>query len=524
MRELDTTSPQADNHSWSRRATVLLEVTLVFCVFAIRGGGGIPSGGEAHYLARAKHLWNPQWCPFDSFCNSPDAHLFFDSTFGALTLLLPLPAVALYGRILTWGLLAWAWQRMGRAMVDVPFVSVLSAAIFIILNYSCHLAGEWVVGGVEAKCFAYIFVFLAIEAMARNRWNWAWLLLGMASAFHVLVGGWTAIAAACAYLLGGPGWPPLRATLPGLLCGGLLALIGLVPALALTWHADAATVAEANQISVFERLPHHLWPQSFSSAAIGRHLPVLVAWLLLFCLVRPVESQRALRRIVNCSLVFSVLGWLIGVALDSHPEVAARLLRYYWFRLADVMLPIGVAMLGVSSMVQLYHARPRWGMIWGAAVTLATTLFVTAMIFGGPRTRSSADVGLEHLDDWRKTCAWIADNTPADAVFLTPRLAQTFHWYAQRAEVVSRKNCPQDAAGIVEWWRRLQRIYRGPTHWANSVNELGTQHVLEVGQLYRADFAVTLDDPSLDLPVVGPLGSRYVVYRLPRAEPDKNPP
>ena len=41
-----------------------------------------------------------------------------------------------------------------------------------------HMAGEWVIGGVEAKGFAYVLVFLGLEAVVRNRWNRAWLLLG----------------------------------------------------------------------------------------------------------------------------------------------------------------------------------------------------------------------------------------------------------------------------------------------------------------------------------------------------------
>ena len=69
------------------------------------------------------------------------------------------------------------------------------------------MAGEWVIGGVEAKGFAYVLVFLGLEALAANRWNRVWLLLGAASAFHVLVGGWAAVAAGLAWLLTGSDRP-----------------------------------------------------------------------------------------------------------------------------------------------------------------------------------------------------------------------------------------------------------------------------------------------------------------------------
>ena len=58
------------------------------------------------------------------------------------------------------------------------------------------MAGEWMIGGLEAKGLAYVFVLLALGALARGRWRAVWPLLGAASAFHVLVGGWSVVAAA----------------------------------------------------------------------------------------------------------------------------------------------------------------------------------------------------------------------------------------------------------------------------------------------------------------------------------------
>ena len=67
--------------------------------------------------------------------------------------------------------------------------------LFVGLMDRCQMAGEWVVGGVEAKGIAYVLVFLGLDSLVRDRWNRALLLFGAAAAFHVLVGGWTAVAA-----------------------------------------------------------------------------------------------------------------------------------------------------------------------------------------------------------------------------------------------------------------------------------------------------------------------------------------
>ena len=61
--------------------------------------------------------------------------------------------------------------------------------------------------------------------------------------------------------------------------------------------------------------------------------------------------------------------------------------------------------------------------------------------------------------NWVKTCDWIRDNTPPDALFVTPLNQQTFKWYAQRSEVASRKDMPQDAKSILPWLERLSVLF-----------------------------------------------------------------
>ena len=74
-------------------------------------------------------------------------------------------------------------------MMAKAWLAVLTAELFVLLTEQTHMAGEWIIGGVEAKGFAYVLVFLGLEAMVRDRWNRAWLLWGAASLLHVVVGG-----------------------------------------------------------------------------------------------------------------------------------------------------------------------------------------------------------------------------------------------------------------------------------------------------------------------------------------------
>jgi hypothetical protein len=129
-----------------------------------------------------------------------------------------------------------------------------------------------------------------------------------------------------------------------------------------------------------------------------------------------------------------------------------------------------------------------------------------------------------NLAAWREMCQWIAEETPADAVFLTPRLDQTFRWYAARAQVVSRKDIPQDAPGIVEWWRRNVRIYQAnagtlEARWRTSLAELGARELEALGRQFGASYVITTAEPPLALARVGPRNASYAIYRLKPAEP-----
>src|SRR5207249_274575 len=163
------------------------EVVWIFLIFFLFAGSLPPDVGESHYLVKAKHYWQPSWCAGDLFVESRDAHAAFYWTLGWLTQFCSLVATAWIGRVVIWLLLAWSWQRLSWSVLPRPLVSLLSVGLMLFFLKHCNLAGEWIVGGVEAKGLAYVLVFLALEAIVRDRWRAALILAGAAAACHVLV-------------------------------------------------------------------------------------------------------------------------------------------------------------------------------------------------------------------------------------------------------------------------------------------------------------------------------------------------
>jgi len=510
------------HHEHQPLAQRFAEVALIVVVFFAFFGDPPPHVNEAHYLGRLKHFWNPQWCAGDLFFQSNDAQLVFVWLFGWVTRFLSLSATAWVGRIVAWAFVAWAWQRLSWRLVPVRLASVLSAAVFVTLNNHCQLAGEWVVGGVEAKSFAYGFVLLALRDVIDRRWNRAWLLLGAAAAFHPIVGGWSTVLCCGLWLLNDRRSVSLLSMSPGFVGGGLLALVGVVPAVMLTWNEPPDSVAEASRIYVFERLPHHLAILSLPRMEVAQRLTL--HGLLLFAMgvlghfMRKSDSMRRIVQFAWGAALIAAVGVVIELVFWNQPLVAARLLRYYWFRMTDFGAPMAVAFLLTALLVIGMKQRRAWA-AWALAATLIVvgSDLVRAVVVRIQNPVPPADVKIVDYDAWGEACEWVSKNTPADAMFLTPRLNHTFKWLAGRPEVVNRKDIPQDARSIVEWQRRIKDIYYlevgGIEQPLDSIGLLGTEQVRELAQRYGAQYVLMDRGQLLQLPQVFK-NEEYVVYRI----------
>lgn len=348
--------------------TNFLEIALIFLLFFLYGAYAVPDTNEAHYLGKAAHFWNPDYVQNDFFLNSPDAHGVFYWTFGWLTLFLPMNAVAWVGRILTWFGLAWGWVWMVRPLFSRFGLAFLSAGLFLFLSQNCSFAGEWVIGGVEAKGFAFILIFFALGAVIRNHWNTALILFGFSAMFHVLVGGWCLVALGIAWLilkdyerslkksespedLAKCFLPTFYSILPGLILAGLLTLPALVPAIQLNQNVSPEVARNAAKLYVYERLPHHLLLSSIAQKTPQKLLYfgiLLLIWHYLIARPRYSNGEMTFRTFIYASFLIGLCGWGINLCMNAAPDLTASLLRYYWFRTVDVMIPLGAAVLCVE--------------------------------------------------------------------------------------------------------------------------------------------------------------------------------
>ncbi|KAA5547318.1 hypothetical protein FYK55_00105 [Roseiconus nitratireducens] len=528
-------------------------------VFFLYAGDPVPAVNEAHYLVKAKNFWDPAWCSNDLLAASGKAHVTYYVTFGWLTRFCSLATTAWIGRLVGWALIALGLQRCCRALRLPRFYSLGVAVLWIAGVEYGNLAGEWVIGGIEAKVPAYGLVLIGMSEVMRRHWSRAWVWFGAASAFHVLTGGWAVVAAIFSFLVC-ERWlrpkevPPKPFFTWGLWVGGALSLLGLAPAILLTMSATPAESVLAAKIYTYVRLRHHLLPSDFPWSWYLRH-GVLVGMLLVWMGAdRKLLARRPAEWMALGAVLIAGGGLLVGTLQPTHPDLTARLLRYYWFRLTDALVPLVVAFIvmqklagvkgspvGAEAVVPDRAAKTGGGGRTPVAVgAAALTLLFGLGLFGWsslqrvrlglpPSTshrllgiHPEAGIAEQHRShaDWVAVCDWVRVAMPEDEVFLTPRHQQTFKWYAERAEVVNWKEVPQDAVALLEWRRRFEEIF--PERLGTTRVSIQYTILREIRQRYGARFMVVdrrVTGQQLPLVKVYPVGSQtnatYAVYELP---------
>jgi len=493
----------ADPPRTSRRAFAAAVVCAGISFFAFGAiRAPVPAVNEPHYLAKARHYWNPDWCRGDFFLDSANAHLVFYQTFGWPTQWLSLEQTAWLGRAVAALILAIGWCRWAGSLLPGRWTGVWSAWVFLLAAACGNLSGEWIAGGVESKVVAYGLLFWGLAFGWERSWKRAALCAGLAISFHPVVGMWGLIA-----FVGGEKWawlmrrfaPQSTAAMPAtpgpiaaLSLASLIliaaALPGLVPALSLVGNSSFA----ADYIQIYYRLDHHLDPMQFPVPAYVAYALLLAFW----CIGRRWCSFAARERLFSYFVLTTVAVAVVGLAVGYYtgaPEdlpwlpLRMKFLKLYPFRMCDTLIPMAAAITAVglvTARAKPVHdagqhvcatrtARP-W-VLFGSAILAALLL--------PAQDRNASRLEPQRLADWLDACRWISRNTPEGTTFLTPTQASwAFKWYAERAEFVSFKDCPQDAAGIVEWNNRLVAIrdwaqgeYRDG-YDAKALGELWTRH------------------------------------------------
>lgn len=555
------------------------------------------ASNEADVLPLARQYADPNWIPGDWYLNLPPGYrVLFQTLFGRLIVSGGFLATSIAGRLICYTLVASGLVLIGRQLGLNLLVLLLAVSLFLspndyrslaaqigwlsgdslkwfadalmflaiglmlagkklgmklpfpllLLAVSLFLrgdnglsltqglaAGEWLVGGLEAKALAYGLVLLAIGLLLQRRYRLMALLLGLATSFHVLVGGYTFLTVL--------GWLVLRwktrfPNLRELAWITLLYLVGsalaIKPVLEQLSSPTPAGALLPSFIYVFLVLPYHLNPLSWASdwwVNPVAYLLILAIAVSAIWLNRPkgeLSEKYAARTGLFEFTLLSLVPFMLGLAVAPF-DSQGRFLQYYPFRLGDIMLPLNTCLLfGCALQQTLTGRRSRPALLLVCILLLNVIEIPQFQIFQSEvqalRLLPSQQQGVD--PEWKDFCDWVRNNTPKNATFVSP--ANGWHQFtriAERPSIANRVLLPQTKAEIVAWYQRLRDLngdFRrvSGTHFIRHLilgyNRLTTAQAVAIINKYQADYFVTRTEHRLDLPVAY-RNQSYVLYKKP---------
>lgn len=436
------------------------------------------------------------------------------------------------GRIISYSLYAWGFARLGKTLRIHP---VLVAAVAAAMDLAPSIvAQEWLFRGFEPKSIAYPLLFLAISYALEEkpRPKFAAFLCGLASSFHPLVGLYGSFALGGALLITRrfAGIQQILQALGIFAASSIFALRPIADKLLAPQGADqSAGGLPSSYIYVYLRAAHHLDPSWWDPAWWRAFAAYLLAAGAAFAVLRGLfHEKKADLPAVFCGL--TLLPFLSGLSIASF-DTNGRLLQFYLFRAADVVLPFTTYLLGALIIQRglLEHA----GAVMRPVLWLLLVCFLGVRMPGFIRQASALasfpgpaqGVSSAYLD----LAHWAARSTSASELFIVPPLGfETFPWLAGRRIACTFKQTNL-SGGLQKWYEKMTALgnLRLPWQWrglhlAAQINSLYQQHstgrVKSLLSDFKADYFVTFAGHSIELDSVY-RNSEYAVYSLGRGTP-----
>lgn len=489
---------------------------------------------EVDILPLARQYVDPTWIPKDWYLNQPPGYReLFHSLVGRLIVSWGFLATSIAGRFFYFVLMAWGLVLIGRKL-GLNFVMLMLAVSLFIAKRQGFAASETLAReGLEPKTVAYALILLAIAMMLNQRYRLMALLLGLATSFHVLVGGYTTLFALV--------WLTIRrkTRFPNIQEFGLMALLYLVTSvfgikavIQQLFTPTPSSPIQPSYIYVFLRLSHHLNPLSWSAKwfiIATFYLVILVASVGVIWFNRPsgkLSEQDAARIGLFEFTLISLVPFVIGLVIAPF-DTQGKLLQYYPFRVSDVMLPLNAWLLFACALQQIFSTRTKQRVLLLICSLVVSVMFVTSFNDFQKDFQSSLNFPNKAQDvdaQWKDMSNWIRNNTPKNAIFVSqPVKFAHFSWLTERPTIAKHKLLPQSPAGILEWYGRLRDL-SGDFNRVNSLNSfqpqlltkgynsLTTDKAKVLMDKYQASYLVTRIQHQLDLPVAY-RNKSYILYK-----------
>lgn len=460
--------------------------------------------------------------------------------------------------------------------IALPAFLMLVALMFVTRTNS--VAASYVFSsGLQPSTVSTVLLLAALVPFVQGRWLLSGVLLGVAGVFHanflilgIAVFGFTHLLLGHKGLLG----RLLKQLGPSLLVLGFF--------LPMILHTTAAhDAARAEDIFFHVRAPFHYAPKGFQNdffpflawQAMGLGAG---AWMLrgrrgrgsrlgalVFAMIAAVWAATILTTAVDAPRVAQAYVWRYAPFIDVIAQLAvcATLARIgvergFFRRVPKAGLAGFVA--GASTLIMLEANRNKTALTltlfaitgasllgfllqsaaaWLASVERRRPLVHAPWIGAGLAigllaSTAAGAIGAIIIDrpislklsdgmnaEERAMYAWIQENTPIDAVFISPPNMERFRLRSERAIIADWKGSPVAPGDLIEWYKRLEAVsgrrnFRSAGEVSRGYDAMDNKRLEKLKTTYHADYAaVRASAPLSGYPVVYK-NSRYKVYSL----------
>lgn len=441
---------------------------------------------------------------------------FFVSHFGFLK-------TVYAGRILSYFLFSFSFLSLLRSL-QISFMTGFFTLVIFFYYFNQNIsAGEWMIGGLETKVFAYCFLLLSLSCFIRDNFKWGFLLAGLAFSFHFMIGGYFLFGLSALllykYLSSRLQIRDLLKHSYWLLITGCLGFYGVFKGVIMIFHDINPKSEFYWEYYVKMREPHHtlpLWGKQtylFFAIFIGFHL---------FILLKKNVDQR-----MKDIAVFSISGFVftvIGLMIYFFGNITN--MRFFFFRFSDSMLPLLTLLLLLHWMLNL-DVEKYWEILkgnWKKTVVFSWIVISIVLFSFNGISNFKKIVTLKSKEEFDPEMAkWIKAQTSKNSVFLIPIDLKTFYTDVERACFVTFKHCPHNSVDFIEWYNRL-KILNKNMHIKNTgglaideinfnYNRLTELEIMEIGKKYKIDYIITSSTTKLQFKKCF-LSSKYSLYKL----------
>jgi hypothetical protein len=416
------------------------------------------TGNEENYFALARQWIAPETTrPFDAAFDTSRGKFVGLLVFGFATHLLGDDAGRLVIGIMAFTLVGFGFAKMtqvlGLSLIDM----IIVFTAFLLCGQS-FFGGEWFIGGIETKTFAYGFGLVALAGVVEKQTLRPAIWCAVATYFHFLVGAfWIGSSAFLILLIASP----RRA---GEFAG--LVLIFVAPVIiAITGDIFLASsvvpppgLPPADYIYSILRAPHHVAP--FVSSGWARPVGAALFTSFAIAALLIIWGRRSLFPLQKFAFVIAGLALCIPIAFifSWFDRETGMLGKFYLFRPASPIL-----LLSLFAIAGFWRQRTFSNMESRVMPGILVAVILALTIISGNFRASVTRIP----DPIRELAIAIRVHTGiSDPILLDPSIdaEPSLSRLANRSTVVNWKFVPTNSAQIYRWWTLLQlrkRVFDG---------------------------------------------------------------